>query len=199
MMPIETASPMSTPVHADALGGGPFVAFGAGPSVAGVAVVGVLATLALVGAVRSLRRRFDPRLRAETLVFDRVGLELADRRLLRRAARRLDPPVPPASLLLSASLIELARGRSSCPPEDRDRLGDLARRQFGRTPAPGRSQPGSMVEGAGPSRRPVRLRPTVDVDAATTADVVASGGDPNRMRAASMLAVALEAAAQRRG
>lgn len=153
-----------------------------GPSTAGLVTVAVLAGLAVFGALLTARRRMDPALRAEATLFDRAGLTSADRRSLRRAARRLEPPVPAASLLLAEALIDQAVEATPPASPDAGRLSAIARRQFGEGQ---RSEPtvARDVDAIRPRRPAVPPMPAEDA---------------HRTRAASRLAIALEIAALRR-
>jgi len=166
----------------------------AGPSTAGLVTVLLLLGLTAVGAAGTVRRRLDPRCRAETTVFDRAGVALADRRRLRRAARRLDPPVPAASLLLSPPLLAAARRAPGCSPADAAALAALARRRFG--PDAAEETPGPAISTlASVPPRPSRSFPR---PAVRPAAAVAGEAGPHRGRTVSLLAVAMAAAEERR-
>jgi hypothetical protein len=152
---------------------------GVTPSTAGVLTIALLAGLAILGGLLGVRRRLDPTLRAESIVFDRAGLGAADRRTLRRAARRLEPPVPAVSLLLAEALIDQAAEATPPSSPDAARLNTIARRQFGERPSGE-----SPVARASEAIRPRRPAGTPE--------------DAHRTRAASRLAIALEMAALRR-
>lgn len=168
-----------------------------GPSHAGEVTVVVLLLVLAVGMARVLGRRLDPRARAEARVFDRAGLDAIERRVLRRAAGRLQPSVPPVSLLLSEPLLAEASSPAACPRADLAVLESIRRRRFGR---------GLMaVDGRPTSDRP---RPTGAV-AGVADDAVGRSrpasppvSDPaadRRRRAASLLAAAIAVRDQRAG
>lgn len=189
------AGPMATP--GVGLPRGPEWPGDVGPSHAGEVTLVVLLLVLAVGLARVLGRRLDPRARAEARVFDRAGLDPIERRVLRRAAGRLEPAVPPVSLLLSESLLVEASSPGACPRADLAVLESIRRRRFGR---------GLMaVDGRPTTRRP---RPTGTV-AGLAGDAMGrsmpeSGPvtDPaadRRRRAASLLAAAIAVRDQRGG
>jgi hypothetical protein len=187
-----TASPASMP--AAGLPRLPDWAGQIGPSHAGGVVLVVLMLVMAVGLARVLGRRLDPRARAEARVFDRAGLDPIQRRVLRRAARRLEPTVPAVSLLLSERLLVEASSPEACPRADLAVLEAIRRRRFGR---------GLLaVDGRAEAERP---RPTgavsdvaVSPDAATSAAAAATAA-ARRQRAASLLAAAIEVRDRRGG
>lgn len=166
-----------------------------GPSHAGEVTLVVLVLILAVGLARVVGRRLDPRARAEARVFDRAGLDAIERRVLRRAAGRLEPSVPAVSLLLSEPLLAEASRPEVCPRADLAVLESIRRRRFGR---------GLMAVDARPTVD--RPRPTGAVagliadgqglpasDAAPAADPMAD----RRRRAASLLAAAIAVRDQR--
>lgn len=156
-----------------------------GPSTAGLMVVVLLLGLAAIGAAGTVRRRLDPRCRAEATFFDRAGIDPADRRSLRRAAHRMDPPLPAPSLLLSPGLLDAACRTPGVSPGDAAALQRLARRRFGAGPATASSSE------APPATPPLAVRPRSRPAAAVETT-------PHRGRAVSLLAVAMAAADDRR-
>ena len=199
-MPVATPLGTLQPTPAAGLPRLPEWAGDMGPSHAGAVVLVVLALVLAVGLARVLGRRLDPRARAETRVFDRAGLNPIERRVLRRAAGRLEPSVPVVSLLLSERLLVEASSPAVCPRADLAVLEAIRRRRFGR---------GLLaVDGRGEAERPRPTGAMLDVTA-SVADAAGPAAGPSpvaetmtaerRQRAASLLAVAMEVRDRRGG
>lgn len=166
-----------------------------GPSHAGEVTLVVLLLVLAVGLARVVGRRLDPRARAEARVFDRAGLTAIERRVLRRAAGRLEPSVPAVSLLLSEPLLAEAASPAACPRADLAVLESIRRRRFGRglmavdgRPTMDRPRPTGAVAGLADDGRGRAIS-----EPAPAADAMAD----RRRRAASLLAAAIAVRDQR--